>query len=77
MSAEMMEKGIERVDHQIQRASEVVNQVRSYAKGQRQRLTVDVGKTAEKILLDISASAPDTDLDLEKILKNFLLKLIP
>ena len=36
VSAEMMEKGIERVDHQIQRASEVVNQVRSYAKGQRQ-----------------------------------------
>lgn len=66
VSAEMMEKGIERVDHQIQRASEVVNQVRSYAKGQRQRLTVDVGKTAEKILLDISASAPDTDLEFRK-----------
>ena len=66
VSAEMMEKGIERVDHQIQRASEVVHQVRSYAKGQRQRLTVDVGKTAEKILLDISASAPDTDLEFRK-----------
>ena len=43
-----------------------MNQVRSYAKGQRQRLTIDVGKTAEKILLDISASDPDTDLEFRK-----------
>ena len=44
----------------------MVNQVRSYAKGQRQRLMIDVGKTAEKILRDISASAPDTDLEFRK-----------
>ena len=31
VSADMLEKGIERIDGQIQRASEVVNQVRSYA----------------------------------------------
>ena len=77
VSAEVIEKGIERVDNQIQRASEVVNQVRSYAKGQRQRLMIDVGKTAEKILRDISASAPDTDLEFRKDSEELLLKLIP
>ncbi len=66
VSAEMMEKGIERVDHQIQRASEVVNQVRSYAKGQRQRQAIDLGKTAGKILRDIQASSPDTAVELKR-----------
>lgn len=77
VSAEMMEKGIERVDHQIQRASEVVNQVRSYAKGQRQRQAIDLGKTAGKILRDIQASSPDTEVELKKEGENLIVEANP
>lgn len=77
VSAEMMEKGIERIDHQIQRASEVVNQVRSYAKGQRQRQAIDLGKTAGKILRDIQASSPDTEVELKKEGENLIVEANP
>ena len=77
VSAEMMEKGIERVDHQIQRASEVVNQVRSYAKGQRQRQAIDLSKTAGKILRDIQASSPDTEVKLKKEGENLIVEANP
>lgn len=77
VSADMLEKGIERIDGQIQRASEVVNQVRSYAKGQRQRQAVDVGKTAEKILRDIQASSPDTEVEFQKEGERLLVEANP
>ncbi|MFR7859444.1 MAG: sensor histidine kinase [Parasutterella sp.] len=77
VSTEIMEKGIERIDGQIQRASEVVNQVRSYAKGQRQRQAVDVGKTAEKILRDIQASSPDTEVEFRREDEGFIVEANP
>ena len=77
VSAEVIEKGIERVDNQIQRASEVVNQVRSYAKGQRQRQAIDVGKIAEKILRDIQASSPDTEVEFQKEGERFIVEANP
>lgn len=77
VSAEVVEKGIERVDKQIQRASEVVNQVRSYAKGQRQRQVLDVGKTAEKILRDIRASFPDVEVEFREEQNGLLVEANP
>lgn len=77
VSVDVIEKGIERVDSQIQRASEVVNQVRSYAKGQRQRQVIDVGKTAEKILRDIRASSPDTAVELKEELEGLFIEANP
>ena len=77
VSADMLEKGIERIDGQIQRASEVVNQVRSYAQGQRQRQAVEVGKTAEKILRDIQASSPDTEVEFQKEGERLLVEANP
>lgn len=77
VSAEVVGKGIERVDKQIQRASEVVNQVRSYAKGQRQRQVLDVGKTAEKILRDIRASSPDVEVEFREEQNGLLVEANP
>lgn len=61
-SQDLVEKTVERVDAQIQRASQVVEQVRSYAKGQKKRQKVDFCEVANKTIQDLKTSLPDQNL---------------
>lgn len=56
ISPEQLSQGLERVDRQIKRASDVVDQVRSYTKGQRRREELNLDKVVSHTLEDLKAS---------------------
>lgn len=65
LSAEQLSEGVERVDRQIKRASDVVEQVRSYTKGQRRREDLELEKVVAHTIADLRTSYPDVEILLQ------------